>query len=196
MIAFVRGRVSALGENFAVLDTGSFGIKIFMPPSDLAKMSAGEETTVHTFLRVAEEVFDLYGFLTTPELDMFKMLLTVSGAGPKSALAMLSALSPSELALAVATDNYKAITKAQGVGPKLAQKIVLELKDKLKKSDLIGAESAGGGMSFEANIGDDAADALVVLGYSRAEAMSALAHVDKSLGVEERIKAALAALMK
>ena len=129
---------------------------------------------------------------------MFKKIISVSGAGPKAGLSVLSALTPSEFALALATDNYKAITKAQGVGPKLAQKMVLELKDKIKNSDLLGVTPDGGGVSQSVNLSgsDDAIDALVVLGYSRQEAMSALAGCDKTLSTEEKIKFALKALMR
>lgn len=198
MIAFVKGKVFRIEEGAVVLDTGVFGIKIFMPPSNLSKLTLGEEIAVHTFLRVAEDLFDLYGFLTEDELSMFKKIISVSGAGPKAGLSVLSALSPSEFSLAVATDNFKAITKAQGVGPKLAQKMVLELKDKIKNSDLVGISSGDGanGASFAPSGRDDAIDALVVLGYTRGEAMSALSGCDKSLSTEEKIKFALKALMR
>lgn len=197
MIAFVKGTVFTVEESCAVIDTGSFGIKIFMPPSNLAKLTVGTEVTVHTFLRVAEDIFDLYGFLTAEELLMFKKIISVSGAGPKAGLSVLSALSPSEFALAVATDNHKAITKAQGIGPKLAQKMVLELKDKIKNTDLIQENlQVGSSSAFSETGGDDAADALVVLGYSRGEALSALAVIDKALSTEEKIKLALKALAR
>ncbi len=197
MIAFVKGKVYEIIEGAAIIDTGAFGTKIFMPPSNLSKMKVGDEVLVHTYLRVAEDLFDLYGFLTDDELLMFKKIISVSGAGPKAGLSVLSALSPSEFALAVATDNFKAITKAQGVGPKLAQKMVLELKDKIKNSDLTGISQTGESAGFiPAPQGDDAIDALVVLGYTRGEAMSALSGCDKSLSTEEKIKFALKALMR
>lgn len=198
MIAFVKGTVFSIEEGAAIIDTGAIGVKVFMPPRDLSQMQKGEEITIHTYLRVAEDLFDLYGFLTDDELLMFKKIISVSGAGPKAGISVLSALTPSEFALAVATDNYKAITKAQGVGPKLAQKMVLELKDKIKNSDLVGVAEDSGGFSQSVNLsgGDDAIDALVVLGYSRAEAMTALSGCDKTLSTEEKIKFALKALMR
>ena len=194
MIAFVDGTVEYIEESAAVVSAGGFGCKIFMSPAALSQLSVGEQKRIHTFLRVAEDVFDLYGFLTREELDMFKMILSVSGAGPKAALSV-SALSPAALTVAVVTDDYKAITKAQGVGPKLAQKIVLELKDKLKGREVdLGGES---NTVFSVQTGgNDAIDALVVLGYSQSEAAKAVAAVSPGLSVEDTIKAALIQLMK
>ena len=195
MIAFVEGTVEYIEETAAVVSTGGFGCKIFMSPAALSTLKTGEHVKVHTFLRVAEDIFDLYGFLTREELDMFKMILTVSGAGPKAALSVLSALSPAALSVAVVTDDYKAITKAQGVGPKLAQKIVLELKDKFKGRE-IRLDSEGTAFVSPSSQGNDAVDALVVLGYSQSEATKAVASVPKDLSTEETIKAALIRLMK
>ena len=194
MIAFVEGTVEYIEENAVVLNTGGFGSRIFMTPAALSTLKTGENVRVHTFLRVAEDIFDLYGFLTREEIETFKMILSVNGAGPKAALSVLSALSPQGLMLAVVTDDYKSITKAQGVGPKLAQKIVLELKDKFK-----GKEIDVSGTNIEVSQisgGNDAVDALVVLGYSRAEAMRAVSGVSKDLNTEDTIKAALINLMK
>lgn len=195
MITFVEGTVEYIEENAVVLNNGGFGARIFMSPSALSNLKVGEQKRIHTFLRVAEDIFDLYGFLTREELEMFKMIISVSGAGPKAALAILSVMSPQTLTLAVVTDDYKSITKAQGVGPKLAQKIVLELKDKLKGKEihLDGADSA---VITPASGGNDAVDALVVLGYSQSEAMRAVASVSPDLSTEETIKAALIRLMK
>ena len=194
MIAFVEGTVEYIEENAVVLNTGGFGSRIFMTPAALSTLKTGENVRVHTFLRVAEDIFDLYGFLTREEIETFKMILSVNGAGPKAALSVLSALSPQGLMLAVVTDDYKSITKAQGVGPKLAQKIVLELKDKFKgkEIDVTGATVEVSQISG----GNDAVDALVVLGYSRAEAMRAVSGVSKDLNTEDTIKAALINLMK
>lgn len=195
MIAFVEGTVEYIEENAAVLNTGGFGSRIFMTPQALSTLKTGESVRVHTFLRVAEDIFDLYGFLTKEEIEMFKMILSVSGAGPKAAMAVLSALSPNGLMLAVVTDDYKSITKAQGVGPKLAQKIVIELKDKFKGKEI--KVDDGTATQFVTQSGsNDAVDALVVLGYSRAEAMRAVSGVSKDLNTEDTIKAALINLMK
>lgn len=197
MIAFVKGTVFKIEDAFAIIDTGLVGAKIYMPPSNLAKLKIGDEVFVHTFLRVAEDVFDLYGFLTDEELVMFKKIISVSGAGPKAGISVLSAMSPSELALAIATDNFKAITKAQGVGPKLAQKIVLELKDKIENSELLSNNDSSFGTAINnVSTKDDAIEALVVLGYTRGEAMQALSGCDKALATDEKIKFALKALMR
>lgn len=195
MIAFVEGTVEYVEETAAVIRTGGFGCKVFMTPAALSSLKTGSSVRVHTYLRVAEDLFDLYGFLTREELDMFKLIITVSGAGPKAALAILSAMSPAALSLAVVTDDYKSITKAQGVGPKLAQKIVLELKDKLKGKEIdLGTEN--GAAYTPVNRGNDALEALMVLGYSQGEAARALSAVSGDLSTEDTIKAALIQLMK
>lgn len=199
MIAMVRGLVEYIDENSAVVDTGGIGFRVYMSPANLGKISAGQQVKIHTFLRVAEGVMDLYGFLSREELSTFKMILSVSGAGPKAGLAVLSAMSPAQLALAVVTDDYKSITKAQGVGPKLAQKIVLELKDKMKNTDLLeNGGAAGGGFDYSAvsSGGSQALEALIVLGYSQGEAMRAVAAAGEGLSTEETIKKALLLLAK
>ena len=195
MIAFVKGTVDYIDENSAVLDTGAFGVKVFMTPASLSTLKSGQEVKVYTYLRVAEDLFDLYGFLTREELDVFKMIITVNGAGPKAALAVLSALSPAALTVAIVTDDYKAITRAQGVGPKLAQKIVLELKDKFKGRE-IKLDDGTNEVFTPVDSGSDAVEALVVLGYPRADAMRAVAGVEKGLSTEDTIKAALIRLMR
>ena len=195
MISFVEGTVEYIEETSAVISTGGFGCKVFMTPAALSSLKTGASVRVHTFLRVAEDLFDLYGFLTREELNMFKMIITVSGAGPKAALSILSAMSPESLTLSVVTDDYKSITKAQGVGPKLAQKIVLELKDKLKGKELdFGGESSA--VHAQIGRGNDALEALMVLGYTQGEAARALASVSGDLSTEDKIKAALILLMK
>ena len=195
MITFVEGTIEYIEENAVVINNGGFGARIYMAPSALATLKVGEQKRIHTFLRVAEDIFDLYGFLTREELNMFKMIISVSGAGPKAALAILSVLSPQALTLAVVTDDYKSITKAQGIGPKLAQKIVLELKDKLKGKEIhLGGDDSA--VITPISGGNDAVDALVVLGYSQSEAMRAVASVSPDLSTEETIKAALIRLMK
>lgn len=195
MIAFVKGVVDCIEENAVIIDTQDFGVKIFMTPVSLSKLSVNEEVKIYTFLRVAEDLFDLYGFLSKEELDLFKLIITVNGAGPKAALSVLSALSPEALTLAIVTDDYKAITRAQGVGPKLAQKIVLELKDKFKGRE-IKLDGGVGEIVTPVNSTNDAVEALVVLGYPRADAVRAVSSVDKNLSTEDTIKQALIRLMR
>jgi Holliday junction DNA helicase RuvA len=198
MIALINGTVEYIDENSAVVDTGGVGYRAYMSPANLARINAGQSVKIHTFLRVAEGIMDLYGFLTREELSMFKMIISVSGAGPKAGLAVLSVMTPAQVALAVVTDDYKSITKAQGVGPKLAQKIVLELKDKLKNNDLIAGATSGDGFDFTVApaASNDAVEALMVLGYSQSEAMRAVASAGEGLSTEEAIKKALLILVK
>lgn len=198
MIALINGTVEYIDENSAVIDTGGVGYRVYMSPANLARINAGQSVKIHTFLRVAEGIMDLYGFLTREELSMFKMIISVSGAGPKAGLAVLSVMTPAQVALAVVTDDYKSITKAQGVGPKLAQKIVLELKDKMKNNDLISGTASGDDSIFAAApaASNDAVEALMVLGYSQSEAMRAVASAGEGLSTEEAIKKALLILSK
>ena len=195
MISFVKGSVDYIDENSVTIDTGAFGIKIFMTPISLSKLSKNEEVKIYTFLRVAEDLFDLYGFLSHEELEVFKMIISVNGAGPKAALSVLSALSPEALTVAIVTDDYKSITRAQGVGPKLAQKIVLELKDKFKGRE-IKLDGGDTQIFTPVDSANDAVEALVVLGYPRADAIRAVSSVEKGLTTEETIKAALIRLMR
>ena len=176
MIAFISGTVDAIEENAAVIDTGSIGYRVFMSPYGLSALTKGSTAKIHTYLKVAEDAMDLYGFLTAEELSMFRRIISVSGAGPKAGLAILSVLRPAEFALAVVTGDFKSITRAQGVGPKLAQKIVLELKDKLENSDFIktsGGETADF-VQTATHTDNEAIEALCALGYTHSEAAKAV----------------------
>lgn len=200
MIAFVNGTVAYIEETSAVIDVNGVGYRVYMSPMNLGKLIIGETVRIHTYLRVAEDIMDLYGFMSAEELSMFKMIISVNGAGPKAGLAVLSVVSPAQFALAVVTDDIKTITRAQGVGPKLAQKIVLDLKDKLKNTDMLaGGESVSASdMSYSpAGGGNDAVEALMVLGYTQGEALRAVSSVKgENLSTEETIRQALQLLMK
>lgn len=159
----------------------------------------GDTATVYTYLAVREDGVELFGFYDNEELQYFKMLISVSGVGPKAAVAILSVLTPEILALSIASGDVKSITKAQGVGPKIAQRIVIELKDKVSKMvpekmsvDKINQQTSllGGGNS------EEAISALMALGYSNTEAAHAVSGVDSSLSVEEIIKLALRNLVR
>ena len=159
----------------------------------------GEEVTVYTYLNVREEALDLFGFSTERELECFKLLISISGIGPKMALAILSVLNPDDFSLAIASGDYKVIATAQGIGPKKAQRIVMELKDKVTSESLSEifdsstveiAEATSTGNTAEA------ISALTMLGYSQSEAATAVSKTDKSLSVEEIIKQALKLLSK
>ncbi len=159
----------------------------------------GSKATLYTYLSVREDAMDLFGFFDKAELDCFKMLISVSGVGPKASLSVLSELDPHSLAMCIATGDYKSITRAQGVGPKLAQRVVLELKDKLaaglgKSVDTAQIEAVGAASSHGNSA--EATAALVMLGYTQSEAASAVAKLDSSLTVEEMIKLSLKELSR
>ena len=180
MFYYIKGRVAVSEPGLAVIDAGGVGYGIMTSLNSSAQAEVGKEATFYTYLHVREDIFDLYGFITKEELDCFKMLINISGVGPKAALAILGVTTPSKLALAVISDDQKALSAAPGVGKKLAQRIILELKDKMSKGQL---ESAAA---------DDAILALVSLGYSRAEAMAAIKGLDLSaMSVDEIVRAAL-----
>lgn len=192
MIAFVSGTVDAIEENAVIIDAGSVGYRVFMSPAALSTLTVGKPAKIYTYLKVAEDIMDLYGFLSSEELSMFRRIISVSGAGPKAGLAVLSVLRPAEFALAVVTGDFKAITRAQGVGPKLAQKIVLELKDKLENSDFIRTSSDEAQSQFKAPAFSDseAVQALCALGYSQSEAARAVGSAEGNT-TSELIKNAL-----
>lgn len=193
MYYYIEGTVAHKSFDFVVVDAGGVGYKIGMADSSLSKVSVGEKRRIFTYLNVREDAMDLYGFLTEEELNLFRLLISVSGIGPKVGLGILSAISPSEFALAVVTGNVKAITKAPGVGPKVAQRIILELKDKMKKAEIAEMPEDYGAFSDSS---DEAVSALMVLGYSAGEAKSVLSKVDAGLSVEDTVKQALKLLMR
>lgn len=194
MYYYIKGNLAYKGENFAVIEAAGVGYKIYTSSFALQSLAAsGSETTMYTHLYVREDIQDLYGFPTIEEKNMFMTLLSVSGVGPKAALAILSAASPSALATAVVTNNAKVITKAQGVGPKLAQRIILELKDKLKSDDIQEMVYSDTDVISSDNL-SEAVSALMVLGYSQNDAKKAVSGADASMNVEDIIKTALTKL--
>lgn len=197
MISYIKGELVELTENAIVLDHDGMGFLIMMPASILAKLPAiGSELKVHTYLYVKEDALDLYGFLTKDDLKVFRFLITVSGIGPKGALAILSTMSPDDLRFAVLAGDSKTISKAPGIGSKTAQKLIIELKDKLKIEDVLDG-GADGGYEPQSDMGDTAAAeavmALTALGYSSADATRAVRQVDggADMDSEALLKAAL-----
>ena len=197
MISYIKGELVELTENAIVLDHDGMGFLIIMPASILAKLPAiGSELKVHTYLYVKEDALDLYGFLTKDDLKVFRLLITVSGIGPKGALAILSTMSPDDLRFAVLAGDSKTISKAPGIGSKTAQKLIIELKDKLKIEDVLDG-GADGGYEPQSDMGDTAAAeavmALTALGYSSADATRAVRQVDggADMDSEALLKAAL-----
>lgn len=193
MFYYISGKVTYTGMDFLVVDCGGVGYKISTSEPCVRKANVGDVVKVYTYLHVREDILDLYGFLSDEELNLFKMLISVSGVGPKVGLGILSSVSPSEFALAVVTGNVKAITKAQGVGPKMAQRIILELKDKMKKAEIAEMPEEYEAFTDDTN---EAVSALMVLGYSRAESQRAVAKAGLEGGLEETIKRALKILMR
>ncbi len=197
MIYSLTGKVVALDRNGLAVQCGGITFFCFSTMNTLRNVALNTETTVYTYLNVREDAMELYGFTTPNELDSFKQLITVSGVGPKAALAILSVLTPDKLALSIASGDAKAITKAQGVGAKIANRIILELKNKFstelteEQSELVGAVQMTAGAE---NVGE-AIEALVQLGYSRSEAAAALGKLDSTLPVEELIRQALKSLI-
>ena len=200
MYYYIKGILAAKGENYIVVDAAGVGYMIYTPLSDIEKApQEGREITVYTYLNVREDAMELYGFITEEEKEMFLMLISVSGVGPKAGLAILSVASPKQIALAIITGDTKTLTKAQGVGPKAAKRILLELKDKIDETEL-GIDGDEGVVldTPAAPLMDSKAEAmsaLVVLGYSANEARNVLAKLDASLSTEELIRKALANLI-
>lgn len=208
MFYYINGALAHLENGCAVLDVGGVGYRLTisgttydsMPPNRSVK----EPPTVrlYTHLAVREDDIELFGFATLAELSTFKLLISVSGIGPKAAMSILTLLTPEKFALAVCTDDKKTISKANGIGPKTAARIILELKDKLMKenagTDFTSASTASAPVSGgKKSVLSEATDALLVLGYSRAEALNALKDLPTDqLSLEEIIREALKKLMK
>ncbi len=196
MFYSLTGKIIYKDEQTIAISCGGVGFKCFTTRNSLAKLSfQSGEVTVFTHLNVREDALDLFGFATNDELDAFKLLISVSGVGPKAALAILSELTPDAFAVAVASGDSKAITAANGVGPKLAQRVIMELKDKIANASFISEESSS--VSSAVNTANsmsntsEAIAALTALGYSQTEASVAVSKLSPNLSVEELIKGAL-----
>ena len=209
MYYYIRGELVASTLNMAVVDAGGVGYKMTVSENTYRafprRADKNPTVTLYTYLSVREDGVELFGFANERELSSFKMLLSVSGVGPKAAMAVLSLLTPEKFALAVCTEDKKTISKANGVGPKTAARIILELRDKLMKETSIdedlstavldhSSEAAGAPARGKMS---EAMDALLVLGYTRSEAQNALKSIDtQALSIEDIIKEALKKLMK
>ena len=196
MFYYLNGTVALLDANLAVIDCGGVGYACHTSNYTLARLQNGKPAKLFTYCNIKEDAFDIYGFSTREELDCFRRLIGVTGVGTKAALAILSAVSPDQLTLAVMTQDDKTITMAQGVGKKLAQRIILELKDKLGASqlELNTAQMAASGTPVRGSKTAEATAALVGLGYSQTEAAAALKGLDvENLSIEDIIRQALRA---
>ena len=197
MISFIRGKIVDSSETSLILENGGIGYEIFMTGASMEKaLRERDEVKIHTYFYIREDAMQLYGFLTKDDLQIFRLLLGVNGIGPKAALGILAALSADELRFAVLSDDVKTISRAPGIGKKTAQKLILELKDKLKLEDAFEAKLSHVEADAEVSSFDgskEAVEALVALGYSSTEALRAVRKVtDVSPDdVEGILKAAL-----
>ena len=200
MYYYLNGTVAHIGPYLVVIDCGGVGYACRTTNHTISKLNVGKVFKLYTHLYVREEIFELYGFASESELGCFRMLIGVSGVGPKAALAILSSNTPEGLALAIVSGNEKALTSAPGIGKKIAQRIILELKDKLAKGQLTsaGGESYAGGITvIPENKASEASAALAVLGYSQSEIAVALKRIDlDGLSLEDVIKQALKKMVK
>ena len=206
MFYYIKGTLAMLDPTFAVVDAGGVGYKLTistttydsMPPH--LTVSEPPEVKLYTHMAIREDGIELFGFGSHEELSAFKMLITVSGVGPKAAIAILSILTPEKLALSICSEDAKAISKANGVGAKTAARIILELHDKFMKETpteiLSGKASTPISSPAGKGVLSEAQDALTVLGYTRGEAATALSGIDPSIGLENMIKQALKKLMR
>ncbi|MGN1116550.1 MAG: Holliday junction branch migration protein RuvA [Candidatus Ornithomonoglobus sp.] len=200
MYYYIKGTLAAKGENYLVVDAGGVGYLIYTTLTDIEQAGAvGSRLTMYTCLNVREDAMELYGFISEEEKHMYLMLTSVSGVGPKAGLAILSIASPQKIAAAIVTEDTKLLTRAQGVGPKAAKRIILELKEKID-TEKLGIDGNDGVVLDEPEMPlmdnkAEAMSALVVLGYSANDARNALGRLDGALSTEELIKKALAQLM-
>lgn len=197
MIAYIKGQLELIGEDYVIVDHNGMGYQIFVPASVLEQMPArGSNVKIYTYLYVREDNLCLYGFLTRDDLHVFRLLITVNGIGPKGALGILSTISPDELRFAVLAGDTKTISKAPGIGSKTAQKLIIELKDKLKLEDALDHISDSA-QSFEDSRNSDSRNeavlAMVALGYSQTQALQAVRSCDitEDMTSDEILKLAL-----
>ena len=201
MIAYVRGILEEIEEDRIIIDVGGVGYGVYMSGTAMGRLPGiGKEVKIHTYMHVKEDLMQLYGFLTADELRVFKLLIGVSGIGPKGGLGILSALTPDDLRFAVASNDVKAIQAAPGIGKKTAEKLILELKDKLKLEDALAhtgeiskADAPGTMDASVSAMTSEAVQALVALGYGNTEALKAVRQVEvtDNMSVEDVLRQAL-----
>ena len=198
MIYSVNGTVEVIEPNLAVIDCGGVGYACRTTANTISQLKIGETAKLLTYLAIREDAAELFGFADTAELNCFKMLISVSGVGPKAALSILSGMTPQSFALCVASGDSKTLTNAPGIGKKTAERIVLELKDKVSKQD-VAAGVKGSQIPVVAaasNTVAEAVSALMVLGYTNTEATNALSGLDPASPADELIKAGLKKLAR
>lgn len=199
MIYNIKGELTYSDSQFVVVECGGIGFKCFTSLTTVKAIGQiGSTVNLYTHLSVKEDAMDLFGFATQEELNSFKLLITVSGVGPKAAVSILSELSPDKLAVAIASADVKAITRANGVGKKTAERVVLELKDKMvnmSAGDSSSAVSSAASIAEESAAGEAVA-ALVALGFAQSDAAVAVGQMDKSLSADEMIRLGLKQLSR
>lgn len=200
MIAFIKGELDLVMEEGIIVENGGIGYEIRVPLSMMNQLpSIGGEVKIYTYMYVREDALNLYGFLTKDDLNIFKLLITVNGIGPKGALGILSTITPDDLRFAVLADDVKTISKAPGIGKKTASKLIIELKDKLKLEDVFEGKletTSGKGTESDShilNVRNEAIQALVSLGYSNGDALKAVrkVNISEDMEVEEVLKLGL-----
>lgn len=194
MIYSLTGKLALTTPEFCVVECGGIGYACKTTLCTIAEISGQDTVTLYTHMAVREDAIDLYGFATLQELEFFRLLISVSGVGSRFAIAILSAITPDQVALAIASEDVKTFTKIKGVGNKIAQRIVMELKDKVSNEPSLMGSNAG--VDFTAATKTDSAAseaiaALVVLGYSQSDAASCVARLDQNLSSDELIRQAL-----
>ena len=203
MISYIKGALGAVEDDVIVVETGGIGLAVHVPLSLLEELPAlGDEVTVYTYFQVREDAMTLYGFLHRQDREMFKQLIGVNGIGPKGALGILSVMRPDDLRIAIVSGDAKAISKAPGIGAKTAQRLILDLKDKVDLEEVM-MSSFGGGKENSSDAGASAAgmaasakeavEALTALGYTGMEASKAVKKVEitENMSVEDILKASL-----
>ncbi len=193
MIYNVKGILTYTDPNFAVVECGGVGFKCFVSMTTLKELpSIGSEVNLFTYMSVREDALDLFGFFEVDELEAFKLLISVSGIGPKAAIAILSVLTPSKLSVAISSGDVRSIQMAQGVGKKTAERVVLELKDKMVG---IGSSSVADVRNVQSvassNDAQEAVEVLVSLGFTQSDAATVIGAMDKSLSVDEMVRKGL-----
>ena len=197
MYAFFKGKLAYVGEDSIILDVHDIGYRILVSPASIAYLPAiGEEVKIYTYTSVREDAIWLYGFLNQDDLEIFKKLITVSGIGPKGGMAVLSVMNADALRFAIIAGDAKAIAKAPGIGSKTAQRVILELKDKVSIEETLVNREINAGVSIREDINDytqEAVEALVALGYSSTEALKAIKAIPNAseMDAESLLKAAL-----
>lgn len=182
MIGYITGELTVVSQDSIIIEQAGIGYELMLPSSAINNLSSiGSAVKIYTYLHVREDILALYGFLSHDDLKVFKLLITVSGIGPKAAIGILSALTPDDLRFAILSEDVKALTQAPGVGPKTAKKLILELKDKFKLEDSFESRFSNSGNASNSNlvrVREETIEALLVLGYSRSDASSAVRSIE------------------